>query len=60
MNNLSLIRYEMKEINNIVNFLDNENNELDAETINDTKESVVCLLEVLVPFDIGVVYIPSK
>lgn len=45
MNNLSLIRYEMKEINNIVNFLDNENNELDAETINDTKESVVCLLE---------------
>ena len=45
MNNLSLIRYEMKEISNIVNFLDSENNELDAETINDTKESVVCLLE---------------
>lgn len=45
MNNLSLIRYEMKEINNIVSFLDNENNELDEKTINDTKESVVCLLE---------------
>ena len=45
MNNLSLIRYEMKEINDIVSFLDNENNELDKKTINDTKESVVCLLE---------------
>lgn len=45
MNNFNVIKYEMKEINNIVNFLDNENNELDAETINDTKESVVCLLE---------------
>ena len=45
MNNLSLIRYEMKEINNIVSFLDNENNELDEQTINDTKESVSLLLE---------------
>ena len=45
MNNLSLIRYEMKEINDIVSFLDNENNELDEQTINDTKESVSLLLE---------------
>ncbi len=45
MNNLSLIKYELKEINNIVNFLDSENNELDAETINDTKENVSLLLE---------------
>lgn len=45
MSNLNLIRYEMEEINNIVNFLDSENNELDRKTINDTKESVVCLLE---------------
>lgn len=45
MNNLSLIKYELKEINNIVNFLDSENNELDEKTINDTKESVELLLE---------------
>lgn len=44
MNNLSLIKYELKEINNIVNFLDSENNELDEKTINDTKESVELLL----------------
>ena len=45
MNNLSLIRYELKEINNIINFLDNQNNELDEQAINDTKESVSLLLE---------------
>ena len=45
MNNLSLIKYELKEINNIINFLDSENNELDEKTINDTKESVELLLE---------------
>ena len=45
MNNLSLIKYELKEINNIVNFLDSENNELDEKTINDTKESVGLLLK---------------
>lgn len=44
MNNLSLIKYELKEINNIVKFLDNKNNELDEKTINDTKESVSLLL----------------
>lgn len=44
MNNLSLIKYELKEINNIVNFLDSENNELDEKAINDTKESVSLLL----------------
>ena len=43
--NLSLIKYELKEINNIVNFLDNENNELDEQAIADTKESVALLLE---------------
>ena len=42
MNNL--IKYELKEINNIVNFLDSENNELDEKAINDTKESVSLLL----------------
>ena len=45
MNNLSLIKYELKEINNIINFLDNQNNELDEQTTNDTKESVSLLLE---------------
>lgn len=45
MNNLSLIKYELKEINNIVKFLDSENNELDEKTINDTKESVGLLLK---------------
>lgn len=45
MNNLSLIKYELKEINNIINFLDSENNELDEKTINDTKESVGLLLK---------------
>lgn len=45
MNNLSLIKYELKEINNIAIFLDSENNELDEKTINDTKESVELLLE---------------
>ena len=45
MNNLSLIKYELKEINNIVNFLENENGDLDEQTINDTKESVGLLLE---------------
>ena len=45
MSNLSLIKYELKEINNIANFLDSENNELDEKTINDTKESVELLLE---------------
>lgn len=44
MNNLSLIKYELKEINNIINFLDSENNELDEKIINDTKESVELLL----------------
>jgi gp157 family protein len=45
MNNLSLslIKYELKEINNIVTFLESE--ELDEKTTNDTKESVVALLE---------------
>ena len=45
MSNLSLIKCELKEINNIANFLDSENNELDEKTINDTKESVELLLE---------------
>lgn len=45
MSNLSLIKYELKEINNIANFLDSENNELDEKTINDTKESVELLLQ---------------
>ena len=45
MSNLSLIKYELKEINNIANFLDSENNELDEKTINDTKESIELLLE---------------
>ena len=45
MSNLSLIKYELEEINNIANFLDSENNELDEKTINDTKESVELLLE---------------
>ena len=45
MSNLNLIKYELKEINNIANFLDSENNELDEKTINDTKESVELLLE---------------
>ena len=45
MNNLSLIKYELKEINNIVTFLENENGDLDEQTINDTKESVGLLLE---------------
>jgi hypothetical protein len=45
LNNLSLIKYELKEINNIVNFLENENGDLDEQTINDTKESVGLLLE---------------
>ena len=45
MSNLSLIKYELKEINNIANFLDSENNELDGKTINDTKESIELLLE---------------
>jgi len=35
----------LKEINNIANFLDSENNELDEKTINDTKESIELLLE---------------
>ena len=43
MSNLSLIKYELKEINNIANFLDSENNELDEKTINDTKESIELL-----------------
>lgn len=43
MNNLSLIKYELKEINNVVTFLESE--ELDERTINDTKESIVALLE---------------
>lgn len=45
MSNLNLIKYELKEINNIANFLDSENNELDEKTINDTKESVELLLQ---------------
>ena len=45
MSNLNLIKYELKEINNIINFLDNQNNKLDEQTINDTKESVSLLLE---------------
>lgn len=45
MNNLSLIKYEIKEINNIANFLNSENNELDEETIQDTRESIKYLLE---------------
>ena len=45
MSNLNLIKYELKEINNIVNFLENENGDLDEQTINDTKESVELLLE---------------
>lgn len=45
MSNLNLIKYELKEINNIANFLDSENNELDEKTINDTKESIELLLE---------------
>lgn len=45
MNNLSLIKYELKEINNIVTFLENENGDLDEQTIKDTKESVGLLLE---------------
>ena len=44
MNDLSVIKYEIKEINNIANFLNSENNELDQETINDTKESIKYLL----------------
>lgn len=43
MNKLSLIKSELKEIDNIVTFLESE--ELDEKTINDTKESVVALLE---------------
>ena len=42
--NLSLIKYELKEIIHIVNFLDNENNELDEQAIIDTKESVALLM----------------
>lgn len=45
MNNLSLIKYELKEINNIVTFLESENGDLDEQTIKDTKESVGLLLE---------------
>ena len=45
MNNLNVIKYEIKEINNIANFLNSENNELDQETINDTRESIKYLLE---------------
>ena len=45
MNNLSLIKYEIKEINSIANFLNSQNNELDQETINDTRESIKYLLE---------------
>ena len=40
-----MIKYELKEINNIVNFLDNENNKLDEQTINDAKKSVSLLLK---------------
>ena len=45
MNNLSLIKYELKKINNIVTFLESENGDLDEQTIKDTKESVGLLLE---------------
>ena len=45
MNNLSLIKYELKEINNIVTFLESENGDLDEQTIKDTKESVGLLLK---------------
>ena len=45
MNNLSLIKYEIKEINSIANFLNSQNNELDQDTINDTRESIKYLLE---------------
>jgi len=45
MNNLNVIKYEIKEINSIANFLNSENNELDQETINDTRESIKYLLE---------------
>lgn len=45
MNNLSLIKYELKEINNILTFLESENGDLDEQTIKDTKESVGLLLE---------------
>ena len=45
MNDLNVIKYEIKEINSIANFLNSENNELDQETINDTRESIKCLLE---------------
>ena len=44
MNDLSVIKYEIKEINSIANFLNSENNELDQETINDTRESIKYLL----------------
>ena len=40
-----IIKYEIKEINSIANFLNSENNELDQETINDTRESIKYLLE---------------
>jgi len=40
-----LIKYELKEINNIVNFLDNENNKLNEQTINDAKKSISLLLK---------------
>lgn len=42
---LNLIKYELNEVNNLMNFLDAENGELDEETMQDTKESVVALLE---------------
>lgn len=45
MNNLNVIKYEIKEINSIANFLNSENNELDEETIQDTRESIKYLLE---------------
>ena len=45
MKNLNVIKYEIKEINSIANFLNSENNELDQETINDTRESIKYLLE---------------
>lgn len=44
MNDLNVIKYEIKEINSIAIFLNSENNELDQETINDTKESIKYLL----------------
>ena len=43
MNNL--IKTELKEIKSISVFLNNEDNELDKETLEDTKESVKMLLE---------------